>query len=298
MTRSGKSPRLSAHVDEPIVSVHPVDAARFSLVDGGFARITTMHGTTVLRVRESSDQRTGEIFAPIHWSAENSSDGRVGALVQPACDPISGQPELKATAASLAPVVFATHGFVLSRASINMAPGTWWARSAVAGGFGYRVSAASLPSQWSKLTRELLGLCDGLIELNDETQSRYRAALIQDGQLQACVFLASSPAALPSWDWLKSQLAMPQLSTSARRALLAGRSPDTGVDHGPVVCACFGVGRNEICKVISRYSAAVSAETIGRELRAGTNCGSCLPELRRLIANGQAMATVGETASS
>lgn len=250
MTRSGKSPRLSACVDEPFVSVHPIDVARFSLANGGFARITTMHGTTVLRVRESSDQRIGEVFAPIHWSAENSSDGRVGALVQAACDPISGQPELKATAASLAPFVFATHGFVLSRADLKFPSGTWWARSVVKGGFGYRMTTTELPSQRSSLTRELLGTCDGLIELNDEAQSRYRAAIIRDGQLHACVFLASDPATLPSWEWLKSELAMPQLSASARRSLLAGRSPDAGVDHG-AICSCIGgSGPIEICDVI------------------------------------------------
>lgn len=234
MARSGKSPGLSTSVDEPFVSVHPVDVARFSLANGGFARITTIHGTTVLRVRMSSDQRIGEVFAPIHWSAENSSDGRVGALVQAACDPISGQPELKATAASLAPIAFATHGFVLSRTDLMFPSGTWWAKSVVMGGFGYRITTADLPSQRSNLIRELLGTCDGLIELNDETQSRYRAAIIQDGRLQACVFLASDPAALPSWEWLKSELAMPQLSASARRSLLAGRSPDA--DGGQRSC--------------------------------------------------------------
>ena len=51
---------------------------------------------------------------------------------------------------------------------------------------------------------------------------------------------------------------------------------------GPIVCACFGVGRSTICDAIA--AGANSAAAIGAELKAGTNCGSCIPEMKRLIA--------------
>jgi assimilatory nitrate reductase catalytic subunit len=51
---------------------------------------------------------------------------------------------------------------------------------------------------------------------------------------------------------------------------------------GPIVCACFGVGRTTICDAI--VAGARSAADIGAKLKAGTNCGSCIPELKRLIA--------------
>jgi assimilatory nitrate reductase catalytic subunit len=47
------------------------------------------------------------------------------------------------------------------------------------------------------------------------------------------------------------------------------------------VCACFGVGRASICDAIA--AGANSAAEIGARLKAGTNCGSCIPELKRLI---------------
>jgi assimilatory nitrate reductase catalytic subunit len=53
-------------------------------------------------------------------------------------------------------------------------------------------------------------------------------------------------------------------------------------DAGPVVCSCFGVGLNVICGTL-RSGAAANVEEIGKALRAGTNCGSCLPELRRIV---------------
>jgi assimilatory nitrate reductase catalytic subunit len=53
-----------------------------------------------------------------------------------------------------------------------------------------------------------------------------------------------------------------------------------------VVCACFGVGRATICDAIA--GGARSTGDIGAALRAGTNCGSCIPELKRLIAEAAA----------
>ena len=48
------------------------------------------------------------------------------------------------------------------------------------------------------------------------------------------------------------------------------------------MCACFGVGRATICDAIA--AGAATPVEIGAKLRAGTNCGSCIPEMKRLIA--------------
>ena len=67
-----------------------------------------------------------------------------------------------------------------------------------------------------------------------------------------------------------------------RRTVLSGRSADGLPDAGPVVCSCFGVGLNIIREALSS-GAAADVEEIGKALRAGTNCGSCLPELKRIV---------------
>jgi assimilatory nitrate reductase catalytic subunit len=68
--------------------------------------------------------------------------------------------------------------------------------------------------------------------------------------------------------------------------LLSGKSAGGLASSGPVVCACFGVGRNTICDAIAAGAGAVAE--IGVQLKAGTNCGSCIPELKRLIAQAAA----------
>jgi assimilatory nitrate reductase catalytic subunit len=74
--------------------------------------------------------------------------------------------------------------------------------------------------------------------------------------------------------------------------LLSGKSIDGLASAGPIVCACFGVGRTTICDAIA--AGAGSAAAIGVQLKAGTNCGSCIPELKRLIAQAGAVAPAGE----
>ena len=282
MTRTGKSPRLSGHIDEPFVEIAPSDAAALGLRDGGFARLTSAHGTAVLRVRLCPGQRSGEVFAPIHWNAETASNARIGALVHAARDPHSGQPDMKATPVAIAPAPFAASGFVLSREAVLLPDNCWWARASVYGGTLTRFATEAPADRWAELARDLLGRTGAFIELRDGTQQSYRAAMVREDRLQACVYFAADGAALPGLGWLKRQLNEPRLDKSARKALLAGRAPDGAADAGPVVCACFGIGLNAIHELIAS-GAAVSVEAVGEHLKAGTNCGSCQPEIKKLI---------------
>jgi assimilatory nitrate reductase catalytic subunit len=296
MTRTGKSPRLSAHVDEPFVEIHAEDAAASGLADRTLARVSTPHGSVVLRVCCNDGQRRGELFAPIHWNGETASNARVGALVHPACDPHSGQPDMKATPAAIAPASFGIHGFLLCRTKPSLPDDFWWVRASVYGGFAVRF-AADVPRQaWPSLARGLLGDDGAIIEFHDDKQEVYRAARVRGERLETCLYLAAGATTLPGLDWLKQQLTEETLGAGARRALLAGRPPEGIADAGLVICACFGVGLTAIQTLIAS-GAAVSVEAVGRHLKAGTNCGSCQPEIKKLIATINA-ARVLESAAS
>ena len=103
MTRTGRVPRLMMHQEEPFLTMHPDDASAYGLTEGEFATIESRHGATVMRVRLSGEQRRGEVFVPMHWTDCFASAGPINRLVSAAKDPISGQPELKATAAKVSP---------------------------------------------------------------------------------------------------------------------------------------------------------------------------------------------------
>jgi assimilatory nitrate reductase catalytic subunit len=279
MTRSGLSPRLGQHLPEPFVEVHPDDAIRFGVADGGFARITTDYGQCTLRVAVSARQQRGMLFAPIHWSEATASSARAGSLAAPFTDPFSGQPESKATPASITPYEYVFRGFALSRVRLDLPEHAWWARVAVPGGFGYLFADNADLASWQSWLRSAAG--HDLAEYKDFGGGVFRAASFAQGRIETCLFVGPARDA-GDWNVVKDLFALDPLSDEQRRMLLSGQSTDGLASAGPIVCACFGVGRTTICNAIT--AGAATAAEIGAKLKAGTNCGSCIPEMKRLIA--------------
>jgi len=91
-------------------------------------------------------------------------------------------------------------------------------------------------------------------------------------------------AALPPRHWLEALFGKDQLSREERAALLMGRPGKATPEVGRIVCACFGVGENTLQQAIAQGTASV--EALGIKLKAGTNCGSCIPELKQLLKAG------------
>jgi assimilatory nitrate reductase catalytic subunit len=279
MTRTGLSPRLGAHLPEPYVEIHPDDASRFGVADDSFARVTTDYGQCTLKVVVSARQQRGMLFAPIHWSETNASAARIGALVAPFADPFSGQPETKSTPAMIAPYDYVFRGFVLSRRELALPPSLWWARAAVSGGYGYLFADNADLSRWPSWLRAAVS--GEIAEYRDYGGGVFRAASFAGDRIEACLFVGPAHDA-GDWDVVKHLFAADSLTDDERRMLLSGRSTDGVVSAGPVICACFGVGRASICDAIA--AGANTAAEIGVRVKAGTNCGSCIPVLKRLIA--------------
>ncbi len=283
MTRTGLSPRLSAHIAEPFVEVHPDDAGRLGLEQGTLARVATPYGSSVLRVLVSRGQQPGSLFAPIHWSAENCSSGPIDALVQPVTDPFSGQPEAKATPASITRCPVAHYGCMLSRRAARPAGLTYW--TAARTGFGHLLNFALDPPAegWPAWLDAALP-AGSRASFADPAGGHYRAAVQAGGRLEAVLFVGPDPK-LPSLPWIKALFERGQITSAERRAVLAGRPAEPGIaDEGHVVCVCYQVGAARI--VAAARDGGATTQAIGARLGAGTNCGSCIPEIRRLIAQG------------
>ncbi len=268
------------HRTEPLLDIHPADAASLGLENGGLARVETRYGAAVMRVRLSTAQRRAEIFAPMHWSDRFCSAGPIARLVGAATDPVSGQPELKATPVKVAPLATCWRGLLLRCSDGPLTGEFYWARVPVEHGHvfdlaGWRALASEAVSpRW---IADLLGAPEGAEQIvyADPARGSLRYASIIGGRLEACLFLAQDSGFLPSRDYLAGLLGEP-LDRGTRLTLLAGASG--GPDPGPIVCSCFAVGLKTLYAAIADKQLTSVAE-IGRALRAGTNCGSCLPEL-------------------
>jgi assimilatory nitrate reductase catalytic subunit len=155
----------------------------------------------------------------------------------------------------------------------------WWARATVSGGLGYLIADNADLKGWSSWLRAVAG--EELAEYSDFGGGVYRASSFAGDAIETCLFLGPARDA-GDWDLVKELFAAGALSDDQRRMLLSGKPAQGLASTGPVVCACFGVGRTTICDAIA--AGARSATEIGMRLKAGTNCGSCIPELKRLIA--------------
>ena len=281
MTRTGLAPRLGTHSPEPFVAVHPIDARRFGLIDGGFAQLTSAHGQATLRVIVTDDQEPESVFAPIHWSSETSVGGRVGALVQGLVDPYSGQPEAKATPVAAAAVSFITQGIVLARTTPRLDRCGFLAHAAVNGGVLTTFATDAAHTTVKEMVERGLSDAPPAMDYADQARGTRRLLWLDGDEVAAVLFLAAGGTRL-EWHAAVQLFAKRKLTALERLALIAGRPADGLADQGPTVCACFGVGRAAIERAVAAGCRDVAG--IGERLKAGTNCGSCVPELRRILA--------------
>jgi assimilatory nitrate reductase catalytic subunit len=288
MTRTGRLPRLMAHQREPALDVHPADAARLRLTEGGLARIESPHGTTVLPVRLSHAQRPGEVFALFHWTDRFTSAGPIDSLVGGVTDPISGQPELKATPVRVTAVTPQWQGLLLrSTEPVPQGP-YYWARVPLERGHAFTlIGWEPLPSdRGSELW--ITALLDApppaeLVIYADPRRGTFRYASMIGNRLDACLFLAGASSSLPARDDLAALLGT-RIGPDMRTSLLAGDAGGQPAQNanGQTICACFGVGLQTLHRTIAGKRLTTVAE-IGAVLRAGTNCGSCIPELKAIL---------------
>lgn len=273
MTRTGLSPRLSAHLAEPYLEIHPHDAARLSLVTADLAQVRGQGAEAVLRVWVSDRVRPGHPFAPIHWSGLDASAGRIDAVVAPVTDPVSGQPASKAAPVTISRFAARWYGFLVSDAPV--APDcAYWARARLSGGWQVEMAGLTAPADWQDWAMRLLGLGPPAQAMADAGQGAARMAFVRDGRLAAALFVSRHPVRL-------SRVHVGGLLGADPRGCLGGWPAVGAPDAGPHVCACLGVGRNTILRAIAGGCRTVGA--IGAATGAGTSCGSCRPDLSALL---------------
>ena len=291
MTRTGLSPRLARHIQEPFVELAPSDAARLGVSEGDYVRVSNRNGAVTLAAKLDGG-RAGEAFAPIHWTDAGGGRARVGALVHGVVDPLSGQPESKAVPVAIERVAMRAFGFIVSRQ--RMAAPAWLvhARIAIESGDGAGAEALTFaapiaPEALDAHMSNFLPTGRAALRMRDATAGVFRHALLVGGRLHAALYIAPArePAAL---EHLIALMALHEIDPAARRGLLAGRGPGASIDLGPQICACRSVRRATIEAAIE--AGAASLDLIGVATGAGSQCGSCRPELGRLLTHARALA--------
>ncbi len=292
MTRTAVAPTLSGHIAEPFAEIAPADAARLAIAPASLVRVANGRAEVVVRALVTERQRLGSVFVPIHWTDRYASSARIGALVAPQTDPISGQPESKATTVAVTPFPARWYGFALTRAATTRISADYWARARIPGGERIELAGLATPETWDELAEDLFGAGADLVRFTDPRHGRTRLAAIRAGEVVGLLFVATEPVEVAR-DWLCARFAAPLIAAEAT-SLLAGRPGDAVEDPGRKVCSCFGVGANQIRKAVAHGCHTVAA--IGERLSAGTNCGSCRPEVAQIITEMRGGASNAEAA--
>ncbi len=274
MTRTARAPRLNQHYGEPYLEIHPEDATRFGLEPADIALIENDHGSALLRTLITERVAKGNAFAPIHWTAETASRARVSDVVPAITDPVSGQPDSKSARIKVCRFPAAWFGFGISKE--RPAPAAdYWATSKSKDGWQIELAGRELPPNWETFARDLLHTpeadCTSIIDPNGTV----RFAFHKEDKLVAALFVEPRPVRL-------SRSFVSRKMNSSSRHILAGHPGENQTDPGATICACFNIGVNTILSAIQSQDLQ-TVEAIGEALSAGTNCGSCRPELAGLL---------------
>ncbi|MEM0954029.1 MAG: molybdopterin-dependent oxidoreductase [Pseudomonadota bacterium] len=285
MTRTGRAARLCEHSVEPLLSVHPEDAAALGLDEGEFVRVSSDCGRVLLRCELSPQQRLGEVFVPMHWSGRFSGASAINRLVAAETDPVSGEPAYKCTVVSPAAEPVAWSGVYLGPATVTLETDYW---VVVPAGEHQRIlfastegSAAVAASARNALATALLPHGNRCITLHDAQAGIHRWAVL--GVRNELIASLSIGVGEIDRDqgWLSSLLNQNGIVPMDESWLLAGMSPLPQSARGRLVCSCNRVWENEILEQVR--AGCMTTEEITSRCQAGGGCGSCLPEVQSLI---------------
>ncbi len=322
MSRTGTLGRLFGHVAEPSMQMNPQDMARRLLAEGDLVHVTSRRGSIVVPVQASSDVGMSQAFIPMHWGPEFlggvASTGErlagINALTSPAYCPTSKQPELKHAAVkvlkadlpwSLLGVAWLPEGEALATrealkplmAAFPFASCVPFSNNAplegAAGrertGVLFRAAAYDAPADEVVARIEaLLGLdaADTLRYADRKKGQRRAMRLARNGEqarLEAFVLAGDTSAQA----WVKTLLQEELPAQAYGRLLLVpgAKAPVAVQSRGKQVCTCFNVTGPAIDAHLAGCSGTDDERlaSLQSALKCGTNCGSCVPELKRMV---------------
>jgi assimilatory nitrate reductase catalytic subunit len=317
MSRTGTLGRLFGHASEPAIELHPRDLERLKAKPGDLLQVTSRRGSIVLPAQASDAMAQMQAHIAMHWGAEAlggaSASGRalagVNTLTTPAFCALSKQPELKHCAVKLIKAELPWKLLAMAwlpqscaheaRSALREMMPLFPYASCVP--FGREPDASGrLGLMWRAAAHEpaadtVLARIEGLLGLDGVQALRYvdakrglRRTIALRGTGEAmrvhAFVLAGQTDAEP---WLRALLVDDQPAQAYGRGLLrAGAAPPGALPvRSAQVCTCHDVSEARIREVLARSTGAADERLaqLQRQLRCGTECGSCLPTLRRLV---------------
>lgn len=292
MSRTGNASRLFNHAEEAVLAMNRLDMERRALADGDITRVASRRGTLNVRVAASDEMRAGQVFLPMHWGSRFMSGLGANALTLGSFDPRSKQPELKHAAVEVEKLTLPWRMTAMRRGDVlrrmeALQPLLSRFDYATVGLYGREVElvvlrtahAAPVPETLLREIDAILGMDDEARVMNyrDARRGVSKRALLERGKLLG-VRLTGETAAQ---DWLKEAIVGGEDTEALRPWLFAplAEPPQGHRERGRIVCTCLNVSEQEIMHELKQ---GADLPAVQARLKCGTQCGSCVPELKRL----------------
>ena len=308
MSRTGNVAQLFNHAEEPVIQMSRDDMMRRNLKNGDIVKVSNKRGSLVLPVQMSSEIQPAQTFIAMHWGSQFMHGLGVNALMPPNFDKTSKQPELKHTAIKLEKLEL-TWRMTIMRSCQNLAlleqvralmPQFDYASCGLFGrdssnGIGMLIlrAASEAAPVYDLIAQidDILGMTDDApcLNYNDAKRGISKRILVENNatngkpQVTGVRLMGETLAA----DWLKDMMTTGQFTDEihykefSRWALAPLSAPPAGQQsRGKIICNCLDVSQNEI---VENIELGADLLTLQNKLKCGTECGSCMPELKRLV---------------
>ncbi|GAA6129724.1 nitrate reductase [Halopseudomonas sabulinigri] len=295
MSRTGTAAQLFGHVEQALLSLHPDELRRRNLNEGDLVRVSSRRGELILPVESDAQISPGQAFLPMHWGDRFLKGLGSNVLTQPAFDPLSKQPELKQSSINIAHAELPWELFILAEGRVQerfeairpLCESLDYLGMGLIGRDRPALlirAAAATPPDTALLAQidTLIGLDNGpVLRYDDAGRAIGKRVKIEDGRITA-VRLTGETAAR---NWLRGVWQSGEADAELRRWFLAPVSaPPGGASNqqDKTLCNCMNVSQSQICAGIER---GLNLDGLKQELGCGTQCGSCVPEIKRLISS-------------
>ncbi|MGU5716466.1 nitrate reductase [Aeromonas taiwanensis] len=270
MTRTGHVPRLQEAEPWPRVRMGAASLLALGVREGDLVRLGNGLGEALLLAGLDEGLREGEAFLPMHWTDSQCSQGAVNRLIAPVVDPLSGQPMFKQGRVQARAQPTRWEGLWCGRHEWRE-PVDWWARRPLPEG------NCTLLASWSEspaILWQRLGEQGHWLRL--PLKEGWLAVALAGDRIEGILLVAARRPSIKV-DLLASLLGTPLQAGGLSQTLsqaLAGESR--------LVCSCLRVSEERIVDAITRQGVS---ELPGLQalLGCGSNCGTCLPEIDKLL---------------
>lgn len=276
MSRTGMAKALNKHTNQFEIHIAPSDAKSLNVQNGDLISATSKLGAFTALARIETAQKIGEVFAPMHWNRAFAQAGGVSNVIESTTDPISGQPATKHSAVALSKVETTGSGFLFLKH--GEAKPEWLSN----------IIHFKTHSDHGELYRLFLTDHETVSLQNSEEVSPIDTktgnacwATGDDSGLTAWLRVTNATCEWPDLDFLDFA-ANTAFAEIDREALSLGQSEDMAL-LGNIVCTCFQVTDRQIEQFFANNPEG-SVKELQAELKCGTNCGSCLTEVKEFAA--------------